>query len=316
MIRSGRFLFALTAAGLLATLSACGTQTTAAPEALATVNDQAVTAADVANFVNGTEFLQGETFATSSKEKALELKAVVAQTAVNQWALKKHLTTMAKAKSQVNNIITKVLEPEVGGASTLKSLLSSHHLTLSSLKSYLTQEVISDSAYTEVTKHVKGPTVAQEKAYYKSNRDLFATPPEDEISDILVKTSSLAQSILKKAESGVPFATLAKEYSIASNAKTGGSMGYQAVSGSSMSQGMYDTVTKMKVGQFATYHGSQGYHVVWLQATKPAGYEPFSSSTVRKEIKATLLQNLDDKAYQAFVNKLEAHDKIVYHKKS
>ncbi|MCY0899979.1 MAG: peptidyl-prolyl cis-trans isomerase [Firmicutes bacterium] len=315
-MKTSQFSLALTATTLLVTLSACGTQATSSPQALATVNQEPVTAQDVANFVDGTEFLQGQTFATSAKEKTLELKAVVAQTAVNQWALKKHLTTVSKAKAQVNHLVSSVIEPEVGGAATLKSLLSSHHLTMSTLKSYLVQEEISNSAYAQVTKDVKGPSLAQEESYYKSNRDLFATPAEDEISNIVVKSSSLAQNILKQAQGGTPFATLAKEYSIAPNGKTGGSEGFVPVSGSSMSQGLYDTVIKMQAGQFATYHGTQGYHVIWLQATKPAGYEPFSSKTVQAEIKATILQTLDDKAYQAFVNKLEAHDKIIYHKKS
>lgn len=293
-------------------LAACGT--TSSASSLATINNKPVTQAEVTNFVDGTEFMQGTQFPTTKKEKALELKAVVAQEAVTQWVLQHHLTTEKAAQKQASTILTGTIEPQVGSASQLNSLLKSDHLTKSKFASYLANQVIAESAFTKTSKTVKKPTLAQEQAFYQSNKTQFTSPPEDEVSDILVKTQSLANSILKKAKSGTPFASLAKQYSIESNSKKGGSLGYLAVSGSSMSQGMYTAVQSLKKGQFATYHGTKGYHVVWVQATKASTVQPFSK--VKSTVVADVTQSLDGKAYQAFVAKLEKKDAIHYGKGS
>lgn len=312
-----RRLLGGTAVGLALTagLAACGTTPThtSAP-GLATVNGQPVTQAEVTNFVNGTEFMNQQKFATTASEKKAELHAVVAQSAVTQWVLAHHLTTRAKAAKTANTIIVSQIETALGGSASLKTLLTSFHLTQKSLVTYLTDQVVAQSAYQKVSKGVKKPTAAQEQAFYKANRaQLFVSPPEDKLSDILVKTSALAQSILKQAESGTSFATLAKQYSLESSGKTGGSMGYVVVSGTSLSQGMYTAVQGMKAGQFKTYHGTKGYHVIWLEAIKPQSFQPYAK--VKSTVQTDETQNLDNQAYQRLVTSLEKKDKIHYAKK-
>lgn len=306
---------AVAAAGLAlaAGLAGCGATSAAVKSSptLATVNKSAVTQKQVSQFVDGTEFMQGTKFPASKSESKLELKAVVAQVAVEQWAMKQHLTTNKAAVKQAKSIITTDIESQVGSAQ-MGSLLKAVHLTKAGLTAYLTDQVIAESAYQKVTKSVKAPTTAQEQAYYKANQTTFTNPPQDEVSQILVKSKSLAQSILSQAKSGTAFATLAKKYSIASNGKTGGSLGYKTTT--SMTAAMSTAVANLKAGQFATYHDSTGYNVIWLQAIKPTTVKPFKQ--VQSQIKTDVAQNLDNQAYQAFVNKLEKADKIKYTKNS
>lgn len=304
----------ISAVAILAGVAGCGTQSHPTADAtVATINHTTVTKSQLTNFVLGTEFMQGASFPSTTKEQKLEAKALVAQEAANQWALSHHLITQKKAQAQANTILKSQIESQTGGSSGLTSLLKSHKMTLSQFKSYLVQEVISDSAYSKAIKGVKAPTLQQEQAFYNANKSQdFTNPPQDELSDILVKTSSLANQILSQAKSGTSFATLAKKYSIASNGKKGGSLGYEAVSATSMSQGLYSAVQTMKVGQYATYKGTQGYHVIWLQATKPASVQSFAS--VKSEIQSQLQGQADDAAYQTWVNNLEKHDKITYAK--
>ena len=309
----------LTASLLAPGLAACGSSTkassgsnTGTQAVLATVNKTPVTQGQLTQFVNGTQFMQGTTFPTTKKEKVLELKAVVGQVAVDRWVLGHHLTTQKAAAKQARTIIKNNIEARIGGSAALKKLLASKHLTSSSLQSYLTSQMLAESAFQKTSKTVKAPTLKQEQAFYQANKQSFTNPPEDKLSDILVKTSAVAKTVLAKAKAGTPFASLAKKYSISSTSKTGGSLGYKPVSASAMSSGLYAAVQNMKKGQFKTYHGSKGYHVIWLQDTKPATVQPFSK--VKSQIASAVTQNLDGQAYQNFVTSLEKKDKITYAK--
>ncbi|NMP20867.1 peptidyl-prolyl cis-trans isomerase [Sulfobacillus harzensis] len=303
---------ALSISALGVLIAGCGTHTASASGSatVATVNGQKVTQNDVNLFVKGLEFMQGQTLPTSSKEKALEVKAVVAQTAVNQWAIKHHLITEKKAKSEANQFISSNIEAQVGGKSGLTQLLKSKNLTFAQFQSYIADQMVAQSVFTKVTKNVKAPTTAQEQSYYQKNKSSFTTPPQDEVSDIVVKTNALAQKLLKEAKGGSSFATLAKHYSIASTGKSGGSLGY--LPATSMSSGMAKTLSGMKVGQYATYHGSQGYHVIWLQATKPSAVAPFSK--VQSEIQSLLQQQSADTVYQNWTKKMEKSQHITIKK--
>lgn len=301
---------AIGAVGLMTVIAGCGTGTKAASGTpVATVQNVPITKAQLANFVSMTEFFQGTTLPNTAQEKSLEVKALVQQTAVNQWALAHHLITQKKATAQAKSIISSQIEAQVGGAKGLTTLLKSKKLTMGTLDTYVSDQMITQSAFTYATKSVKSPTTAQEQSYYNQNKSSFANPPQDEINDIVVKTKTQAQSILSQLSHGGNFAQLAKKDSTSSTAKSGGSLGYLPVSTTGgMSQGMYTAVQSMKPGQYQTYQGSQGYHVIELVATKAATTSAFSS--VQSQIKQTLLTQAQDTAYQAFAKKIQKSMKV------
>lgn len=301
---------AIGAVGLMTVIAGCGTAAKSASSTpVATVQNVPITPAQLADFVSMTEFFQGQSLPNTAQEKSLEVKALVQQTAVNQWALAHHLITQKKAASQAKSIISSQIESQVGGAKGLTSLLKSKKLSMGTLDTYVTDQMITQSAFTYATKSVKAPSTAQEQTYYKQNKSTFANPPQDEINDIVVKTGTQAKSILNQLSHGGNFAQLAKKDSTSSTAKSGGSLGYLPVSPTGgMSQGMYTAVQSMKTGQYNTYHGSQGYHVIQLVATKPASTQAFSA--VQSQIKQSLLTQSKDTAYQAFAAKIQKSMKV------
>ncbi len=304
----------LMAAGMTAAVAGCGTNASSpAAQDVATVQKQPVTTAQLTNFVAMTEFFQGSTLPNNKQEKALEVKALVQQTAVNQWALAHHLITMKSASNQASKLIKTQIESQVGGAKGLDQLLKSKHLAFSTLQTYVTQQMVTQSAFTYATKKVKAPTTAAEEQYYNKNKVQFTNPQQDEINDIVVKTQATANNLLSELQHGANFAQLAQKNSISSTAKSGGNLGYLPVSPQGgMSLPMYEAVLSMKVGQYKIYHGSQGYHVIELQATKPSTVTPFSQ--VQSQVKSLLLQQSQDNVYQAFANKVEKSMKITINK--
>lgn len=273
--------------------------------ALATVNGHAITQTTLNNFVAMTELFNGSTLPNTAKEKYLEVQGLAQQTAVNDWALAHHLITVKSATAQANNIISAQLESQVGGAKGLASLLKTKHLTMTVLTNYLTQQMISQSAYQYATKGVKKPTLAAEQAYYQKNASQFKSPPEAEVSDIVVKTQAEATTVVGLLNKGTAFSTLAKKYSILpSEVKSGGNLGWLAeTTTGTMSPAMYQTLQGMKPGQFTTYQGSQGFHVIRLVAVKPGSLSKFSA--VQSQVSSDVLQQNQFNVYKTWANHVE-----------
>lgn len=305
-----------------ASAAGCGSAKSSAPSAggtsanskavLATISKTPITRAQLTAFVDGTQFMQGTQFPNTKAEQKLELKALVAQTVVTKWVLAHQLTTQKKAEAQAQGIIKTDIKARIGSTAQYKNLLKSAHLTPAALTNYLTAQMLAEAAFAKATKDIKAPSLKQEQAYYQSHHSQFTTPAEDKLSEILVKKESLAKELLGKVKSGTAFASLAKHYSILPSTFKGGSLGYQQVSSTSMGQAMYKAVQNMQVGQYKIYHDTKGYHLIWLESTKPASVQSFTK--VKSHIATALTQNLDDQAYQKFVKGLVKGEHIQYAK--
>lgn len=290
---------------VMAGAAGCGLFTgNSSASALATVNGHPITQTALNNFVALTELFNGSTLPNTAKEKYLEVQGLAQQTAVNDWALAHHLVTIKTATAEAKNIISAQLESQVGGVKGLDSLLKTKHLTLPVLTNYLTQQMISQSAYQYATKGVKKPTLAQEQSYYKQNASQFKSPPQAEVSDIVVKTQAEATQVVGLLNKGTAFSTLAKKYSIVpAEVKSGGNLGWLAeTTTGTMSPAMYQTLQGMKPGQFTTYQGSQGFHVIRLVAVKPGTQSPFSA--VQSQVSSDVLQQNQFNAYKAWANRI------------
>jgi peptidyl-prolyl cis-trans isomerase C len=120
------------------------------------------------------------------------------------------------------------------------------------------------------------PTVsqAQVEAYYKANPSQFKfTQEEVDARHILVKTQTLAESILSQLEHGANFAQLAKKYSIdTSTASKGGNLGWFTYG--TMVAPFSKAAFSTPVGHYVIAHSQYGWHVIQVLGKEPAGYLP------------------------------------------
>lgn len=292
-----------------AALAGCGQSSTTAAKPLAVVNGADITNSQLNTMVRMTELFNGSTLPNTHAEKVNEVKYLVQEKSVEDWALAHHLITQAQAKASATSVITKSIEPQVGGKAGLEKMLKSKGVTYQQLTDYLTEQMILQQAYNQATKNVKPISTAAAEAFYKANPQYFTGTPQVELREITVKTQAEAQAIEKQLKAGASFSALAQKDTINSALKSkGGEIGWVADSLQSLSPAVYKEIGTLKPGQFGVTQGSHGYDVIELQATKAAKESPFSQ--VESEIKSNLLQTAQGNAYQTFAGKIEKQAKV------
>lgn len=313
-------LYKVIGAGLVvslgsAALAGCGqSSTSAAAKPLAVVNGANITSSQLNTMVRMTELFNGSALPNTKAEKVNEVKYLVQEKSVEDWALAHHLITQSKAKASAASVISKSIEPQVGGKAGLDKMLKTKGATFQQLTDYLTQQMILQQAYKKATKNVKPISTKSAQAFYKAHPQYFTGTPQVELREITVKTQSQAKTIVNQLKGGANFAVLAKKDTLNTSLKSkGGEIGWTADSLQSLSPAVYKEISALKPGQYGITKGSHGYDVIQLQGKKPATESPFSK--VESQIKSTLLQTAQGNAYQTFAANIQKHSKVtIYYK--
>lgn len=159
-----------------------------------------------------------------------------------------------------------------------------------------------------ISKTVDSITVTDIEArkFYDENRDQFSAQPVVSASHILVDSEEKANDILSQINSGaISFEDAARQHSSCPSARQGGSLG--EFSRGQMVPEFDQAVFDMKEGELRGPVKTQfGYHLIRLDARKTG--EPVTFDEAAPQIKAHLLEEKRQKAYQSRVNQL----KILY----
>ncbi|MBU1667244.1 peptidyl-prolyl cis-trans isomerase [bacterium] len=151
-------------------------------------------------------------------------------------------------------------------------------------------------------------SAAEVKAFYDNNQKTFDLPDSIEIADIIVKTKSEADTILKSLQSAT---NLDEAFIKAAQAqKQNGYMGWFGKG--TAPQNLFDVAYKAKVKTLLAtpIKTKHGYNVVYLLNKKPAAKLPFSQAKDR--IEQMLKQKKVIETLQNKVETLYGQAKIVY----
>ena len=159
-----------------------------------------------------------------------------------------------------------------------------------------------------ISKAIDGLTVTDIEArkFFDENRDQFGAQPVVSASHILVDSEEKANVILSQINAGtVSFEDAARQYSSCPSAQQGGSLG--EFTRGQMVPEFDQAVFSMEVGELRGPVKTQfGYHIIRLDSKKDG--EPVTFDQASQQIKAHLLDEKRQKAYQSKVNQL----KILY----
>lgn len=295
------------------TVVACGTNS-ASPSTsghtLAVVNGQDVTRSDWMLAVNATDLIQQVNMSTGRSAEKKQVKELASELAVEQYALRHHWVTPAKAASEAKLYISENVMAAYGGAAKAKPILAKKHLSTASLGRFMTQQMELQAAFARAVKGISKPTMAQMDLYYKAHKSVFTSPAQDEMRMILVKKKSLAQSLLNQLKHGASWHTLADKYSLDTySKKKGGEYGWVSTGPQSgFVTPFYTEMDKLKPGQYGIAHSQYGYHVIEVQATRPGKVSSFAS--VKSELSSGLLRLKQNAAFQKFTQKVAKHSRI------
>ncbi len=147
------------------------------------------------------------------------------------------------------------------------------------------------------------------KKYYEEHKEEFKRPREINTRHILVKTESEAKQIQARLVKGEDFVELAKTYSIDPNAKaSGGEIGFQP-QGSLVPDYEKAAFNLKKAGDISGIVKTQfGYHIIRLEAVRPAAYVPFEE--VKDSIKNAIVQARQGEMLEKYIESLKKASKV------
>ncbi len=296
-------------------LSGCGSasHSVSAPEVhvLALVNGQPLSDSQWMTAVHATDVLQQVVLSTSGSAKRREVKELVGEIAVEQYALKHRWVTVRKSRQEASAFLNENVLAAFGSKTKMAAALKKKHLTVRSLTAFLVTQMELDAAFAHTAAGVKPPSQTQLRAYYQAHPARFTRPRQDKMRMILVKQKKLAQLLMKDLEAGGSWKVLAAHYSLDPASKdVGGEYGWvNTGAASGFVAPFYQEMDKLKPGQYGIAHSQYGYHVIEVQATRPPQLETFSS--VSAELASNLLQQRQNAAFVAFTKRIVKRSHIV-----
>jgi parvulin-like peptidyl-prolyl isomerase len=252
------------------------------------------------------------------KEKASELeKAKIEDLVENQLVLQEFKRAgYVVPESYVQNRIDEDIK-KFGDRLNLVKTLQAEGITFETYRTRIRERVILDLMWRQ--KVPVDPLISPAKIenYYVQNLDKFKMEDQAKLRMIVLNNTAqssidakkLAEEILTKIKSGVPFEEMAKLYSQGSQAAQGGDWGW--VEKKVLREDLADVAFKLKPGELSNViETSQGVFIMKVEEFKVAYTKTLSE--VRDEIEATLKAEENKRLRTQWIDQLKAKSFVRY----
>jgi parvulin-like peptidyl-prolyl isomerase len=308
-------LLALATALLLASCGSGDDEKTVPSGSIALVGDQPIPKADLDRLLEQTKSnydAQKQDFPEAGTPEYENIKSTLVRSLVQQaqWEQAGAAMGLKVSEDEIDSQLASLKDQYFkGDDEKYQAELEKQGLTEEQLREQIGSKLLSDKIYAAVTKKAT-VTEAEIKAYYEKNKAQYERPESREVRHILVKTKSLADKIYADLKGGADFAKLAKKYSEDTASKADGGK-FEAFKGK--------TVAPFDKFAFAAETGELskpiktefGWHVIEvLEDVQEPSSQPLDE--VSKTIKATLLQEEQNKALQDWVAETKETYPVVY----
>lgn len=137
------------------------------------------------------------------------------------------------------------------------------------------------------------------KVHYLENQDYYARSGAVRVAQILVREKRHADNAFRQLKEGVPFGTVAQEFSVGPEAVKGGDMGY--LEAGSMPKTFDAAAFSLPVGTTSgIIKTAYGYHIIKVVARDDGGESSFERQ--RHRIRADLERKKQDDAFQKWID--------------
>ncbi len=210
---------------------------------------------------------------------------------------------------EVNNMYEKVAKDY---GKNFTAFLAKLKIKPGKWKAALREDLIIQKVYRRHLQDVTPPNSKTIRAFYMTHQNAFRLPMQYRFSQIVVPALKMAEEIRKKLENGVDFSKLAREYSISSEGRNGGDLGYWR---EDRLPKEFTIVKQMKVGEVSDIiHTAYGYHLIMLKDVKDARQLSLNEATPR--IVARLMQEKREAEKVRWLKELWDKSHIVIYKKA
>jgi foldase protein PrsA len=312
-----RLLFLPLLVMLVASLAACGGGSQGVPaNAVAVVGNTPITTTVFNGFLTQRIAIaeaQGQKPQPGTPQyTALRDEVVAYLVQVNELEQQAPKEGVSMTQGQVTEFLKNLAKTSYGGSmAKLTAALKKQGLSMATARQEVFVNLLATKVKTKVTQSAK-VTMAQEQAYYNTNKAQFQTPATKtrSVEHILVKSKSLADTIEQKLRNGTSFASLAKKYSKDPGSAAQG--GKYTATGSEVPA--YDQAAfSLKTGQLSApvdatsaANGSYGWFIIKaLGPVKQTPAHTTSFAQAEPTIKQQLLQQAQDKLWQTWLTDLQ-----------
>jgi peptidyl-prolyl cis-trans isomerase C len=180
---------------------------------------------------------------------------------------------------------------------SFRRTLAEENLSMSEWKEELRQTMISRKVFKKLSEKIQTPSAAEIQKYYEENKNLYKRKDRIYLRQIILDELSKAQSVrdeLKKKD----FSELAKKYSVAPEAKSGGLVGWVEKG----SVDIFDKAFALPVGGVSqVLESSYGFHIFKVERKSGPGFA--SIDEVKKEIVQTLMGKKEQAEFADWLDK-------------
>ena len=164
-------------------------------------------------------------------------------------------------------------------------------------KESLRQRVLEEKLFEDLRKKITPLTDKEKRAFYKEQKHLFRRPAQIRIRQIVVEKKESAERILRELKRGRNFSELAKKFSIAPEAKSGGDTNWLDVN----TLPLLEKVYKMAPRSISpVIQSPYGFHIIEVLGKKKAGTLNYQESLSTIENK--MIEIREQEAYSHWLD--------------
>lgn len=154
-------------------------------------------------------------------------------------------------------------------------------------------------------------TEAEISEFYNQKKQLFKSPEEIKIREIVLNDKSTANDLYIQLLQGEDFASLATKYSVADSKNKGGDLGYLQPDLKVKFQKFWEVALALDKGEISSiFKGEDGkYYIIKVEDKKEGKTLPLSE--IKEDLKKALKAEKENKKLEELLNEAKARAKVV-----
>lgn len=221
---------------------------------------------------------------TVARTKDTILNDFIMSSVLKAWAKKNNL----QVNKEQLEAETKSIRSGFPDEFSFREELSRQGLSIHQWQKTVENRLIEKAAFEALQKEVPPPTEDSIKKYYETNKQKYKSLDKIYLQQIVLSEKSDADKIALSLKNGKSFESLAKQFSIAPEAKSGGVVGW--VERGTLE--VFDKAFTLNIGAPSeVIQSPYGFHIMLVQKKTPGGITPLT--TVRDSIKRELASQND-----------------------
>jgi peptidyl-prolyl cis-trans isomerase SurA len=281
---------------------------------VAIVNDDIVTLIELSRETSPyKKNIESSAYSDEKKKEMMQavnkkiLNALIDQSLTQQEAKRYHLNV---SDSEINVAVENVKTSKSLTQEEFEKALEQEGLTLKEYRETIKKQILQTKLINHAVKSKVIITESEIKKSYEANRGKYSGKKKYHLRNILMDSEDEIKEIKKKLDKGKDFSSLAKEYSIASNASDGGDLGTFDVS--NFSKSIKESISKLNKGDYTdVISTAQGFQIFYIKDIVLEGVKTLQQAS--DEIHAGLYREQVDKKFKTWLESLKknAHIKIM-----